>query len=352
MLHRCTAVPLPAVALHPRYDRLSHGIPGFTPFSGSSPSPASCASLCEAHAHCVGWTHRMKSSGSGSGAGSGSCWLVSHDGGRHVKAPDYTSGTISCPVSTDGADLSTSSHAKPVARRRAAATLCAVSKLAMPSSKLSPQVSLACPLGGSITSVAFASFSRPVGLCLPDGSTPRGARALAISRRCHVPAVMAAAQAACIGRQHCVVRFNTTALQGRASVGGLIAGHRNLADPCPARVKRLAVRIICSPSPSLAVALLAAGSRSPSEDGGPANPSQTVGGTLTSANLTFPVMSRAMGLKTRRRRGGGRRVGRVTWEYAQTCGRRKTSRRGDSRTRSCEDFCSNASIGTAKQQCV
>ena len=308
---------LPHVALHPRYDAGSVPLAGFSPFAGSRAplSAHDCQALCEAHNRCIGWTHRAGVKSRGKDA----CWLVSRDGGRHTttsSALGFTSGLLSsCNVTRRE-------------RVGSAPALCAVSKLAGTATARDlrrplPRISLACSTPGLVISrVVFASYGRPSGLCLPDGSTPRGIRPLGVSTRCHAPRTAELARAACIGRERCAVSVNTT-------------GAHSLVDPCPGKIKRLAVRVACAPASSSSASMLV-----PKDEG-----------TNRSSLLAIPAAADADGgqgasthkHRRRQRRGGTTGGGGpTTWAWAQTCGRKASLRRGDSTTRSCESFCSRA----------
>ena len=74
-------------------------------------------------------------------------------------------------------------------------------------------------IGGTFTSVAFASYGRPTGGCAASGPPP------ARNATCDAPASAAVVAARCVGKAACTIQVNTTTFGG--------------ADPCPLVVKEL-----------------------------------------------------------------------------------------------------------------
>jgi len=160
----CVPVLLSQIALHPRYDRAARPLPGFSPAPFAVPARSDCWALCVQHSACHGWTYRAAGE-----ADAASCWLVGRVGTSRARAgPAFVSGKV-CRNATQA-----------LGEDGAPPTLCAVSKLTLPSEL--PSVSLSCARGHIVSRVVFASYGRPAGLCLPDGRTINGARAHVASR--------------------------------------------------------------------------------------------------------------------------------------------------------------------------
>ena len=81
---------------------------------------------------------------------------------------------------------------------------------------------------------AFASYGRPLGLCLPDGRTLTGMRPLR-QTKCHAKDSMELVEKACLNKPSCVVSLAHNNRRKNKS-----------SDPCPGKVKRLAVKMECS----------------------------------------------------------------------------------------------------------
>ncbi|XP_042024656.1 beta-galactosidase 3-like [Salvia splendens] len=84
-----------------------------------------------------------------------------------------------------------------------------------------PKIHLHCGLGQSISSIKFASFGTPSGIC---GSFQQGT--------CHAPTSYDILKKKCIGKQRCSVT---------------VSNSNFVKDPCPNVFKRLSVEAICAP---------------------------------------------------------------------------------------------------------
>ena len=217
-MRHCSVLLLQSIALHPRYDHSAMAIPGFSPAPFSVQSKEACARLCAEHTACAGWTFR--------GGSEPSCWLVSKVGKATSKAgAQYVSGRM---CRNNDTNLMSDSGKR--------INQCVVSKYSSfeDVDEAPPAIELACGKGAVFTKVAFASYGRPLGLCLPDGRTLTGMRPLR-QTKCHAKDSMELVEKACLNKPSCVVSLAHNNRRKNKS-----------SDPCPGKVKRLAVKMECS----------------------------------------------------------------------------------------------------------